>query len=193
MILNRKSERGFTLIEILASIIVLSAVGYAIAGIITSSFRGANKTNVVENIRQNGKYAIDQVSKTIQYAQVFNGFSRDNVIYTTNCPDSFAPTPTPVVDYNYIKVTPLKGSPITYHCESDTFTANGTNGTLPLIDTSTVSLVSCTFSCIQRKSTDVPIVKINFKLKPISSSNLVEQSTPPITFETSVTVRNYKR
>jgi hypothetical protein len=63
----------------------------------------------------------------------------------------------------------------------------------PLIDANVVSVRSCSLSCVQAKATDVPIIKIGFKLGPKNSNNLVENSTPPILFETSVTIRNYKR
>lgn len=186
------NSAGFTLVELLSSIIVLIAVGSVIAGIITASLRGANKTTTMENIRQNGNYTLNQMSKNIEYAQVFNGLSYDGVTYVTSCPFSLAPTPTPVITtYNFIKITPLKSSPITYNCTASppTITANG----IPLVDASAVSLLTCTLSCIQTGSTDVPIIKVGFSLGPKNASNLVENSTPPILFETSVTMRNYKR
>ena len=194
---NRKSkiknaEKGFTLVELLSSIIVLVAVGSIIAGIITSSLRGTNKTTTIENIRQNGTYNLNQMSKNIEYAQTFNGFSNDDVNYVISCPSSASPTPAPVTtNYNYIKVTPLNSSPITYNCTSSppVITANGVS----LVDTNTVSLVACTISCIQTGATDTPIIKIGFTVGPKNANNLVENSTPPILFETSVTVRNYKK
>lgn len=186
------SQKGFTLVELLSSMIVLVAVGLVIAGIISSSLRGANKTTTIENIRQNGNYTLAQMSKNIEYAQVFNGLSNDGVNYVTSCPFSLAPTPAPVTtNFNFIKVTPLNGSSITYNCIPTpvSITANGT----PLVDTSVVSLISCSIACVQTESTDVPIIKIEFILGPKNLNDLVENSTPPILFETSVTMRNYKR
>ncbi len=185
-------DRGFTLVELLASIIVFVAVGSIVAGIVTSSLRGTNKTNVIENIRQSGNYTLAQVSKNIKYAQTFNGLSADGVTYIMSCPFSASPTPAPVTTaYNFIKVTPLNRSPIVYNCAVSplTFTANGAS----LIDTNTISLTECTIVCVQTKATDVPIVKVGFKLGPKNPSGLVESSSPPILFETSVTIRNYKR
>ena len=50
-IFNLKSQqKGFTLVELLASIIVLVAVGSVIAGIISSTLRGTNKTNTIERV-----------------------------------------------------------------------------------------------------------------------------------------------
>ena len=189
--LRRKNE-GFTLVELLSSIIVLVAVGSVITGIITSSLRGTNKTTTIENIRQNGNYALVQMSKNIEYAQVFNGFSNDNINYVISCPFSLAPTPAPVTtNYNFVKVTPLNSNAIVYNCTSSppTITANGSS----LVDTNAVSLSTCTLSCIQTGSTDFPIIKIGFTLGPKNASDLVENSTPPILFETSLTIRNYKR
>ena len=189
---NLKSDEGFTLVELLASIIVFVAVGSIIAGIVTSSLRGTNKTNVIENIRQSGNYTLAQVSKNIKYAQTFNGLSTDGSTYITSCPFSSLPVPVPVrTAYNFIKVTPLNRNPIIYNCAASplTFTANGVS----LIDTNTISLTECAIVCVQTKATDVPIVKVGFKLGPKNPSGLVESSSPPILFETSVTIINYKR
>ena len=192
-IFNSGREEGFTLVELLSSIIVLVAVGSVIAGIITSSLRGTNKTTTIENIRQNGNYTLAQMSKNIEYAQVFNGFSNDDTTYVTSCPFSLAPTPAPVKTiYNFIKVTPLNSSLITYNCASSTpltITANGES----MVDTNSISLTECIIACIQTRATDIPIIKVSFKLGPKNPSGLVESSTPPILFETSVTIRNYKR
>lgn len=189
---NVRLQSGFTLVELLSSIIVLVAVGSVIAGIITSSLRGTNKTTTIENIRQNGNYTLNQMSKNIEYAQVFNGLSNNGTDYVTSCPFSLEPTPIPVTtNYNFIKVTPLNNDPIVYNCTSlpATITANSS----PLIDANVVSLLSCSLSCVQTGSTDVPIIKIGFTLGPKNANNLLENSTPPILFETSVTIRNYKR
>lgn len=190
------SQKGFTLVELLASIVVLVAVGSVITGIITASLRGTNKTNAIENIRQNGNYAISQVSKNIEYAQVFNGFSNDGIAYVTTCPFSTVPSPTPpapvTTQYKFLKVTPLNNNPIIYNCTSSsplTITANGAS----LIDTDSLALTECTLACIQSRATDVPVIKVSFKLGPKISSSLVESSTPPILFETGVIIRNYRK
>ena len=188
-----RNQKGFTLVELLTTIIVLVAVGAVIGGIVTSSFRGTNKTNVIENIRQNGNYVLAQVARNIEYAKVFNGLSADGTTYVTTCPFSRAPTPTPVITaYDFIKVTPFNSSPIIYTCTYFaplTIAANGVS----LVDTNTISLTDCTIACVQTKETDVPIIKVGFKLGPKNPSGLVESSSPPILFETSVTIRNYRR
>ena len=186
-------NRGFTLVELLASIIVLVAVGLIISGIITSSLRGTNKTTTIENIRQSGNYTLAQMSKNIEYAQVFNGLSNDGINYITSCPFSLAPIPVPVTTtYNFIKVTPFNSDSIVYNCTSSsplTITANGVS----LVEANSVSLTECVIACTQSRATDIPVIRIGFKLGPKNASNLVENSTPPISFETSVTIRNYQK
>lgn len=185
-------QKGFTLIELLTSIIVLIVVGSVIAGIITSSLRGTNKTTTIESIRQNGNYTLAQMAKNIEYARVFNGLSTDGVNYVTSCPFSLAPTSAPVTtNYSFIKVISPNNSSIIYNCTSTpaTITANGTS----LVDLNAVSLMSCSLACVQTGSTDMPIIKIGFTLGPKNSNNLVENSTPPILFETSITIKNYKK
>lgn len=191
---SEKKEAGFTLVELLASIIVLVVVGIVVSGITTSTLRGTNKASTIENIRQNGNYALSQISKTIQYAQTFNGLSIDGINYVTSCPFSDAPIPTPVrTPFNFIKVTPNNNISIVYECTSfppdaSSFTKDGVS----VINTNSVKLRDCSIFCTQTRTTDVPIIGISLNLEPLNSTGLVENSTPPTLFETSVTLRNYK-
>lgn len=194
-IFNLRQQKGFTLVELLASIIILVAVGSIVAGIITASLRGTNKTNLIENIRENGNYTISQIARTIEYAQVFNGLSNDGIGYTTICPFSASPTPPPTPppppQYKFIKVTPPNSDPIVYSCATPlTITANDAS----LIDTSSIALTDCVIACAQSRATDIPIIKISFKLGPKTPTGIAENnSLSSILFETSVTIRNYKK
>lgn len=188
---------GFTLIELLVVIGVLIVIGTVSAQIVTSSLRGTNKTNLIESIRQNGNYTISQMGKTIEYAQVFEGLSNDNINYINNCPYSTEPTPSPVfTSYRFIKVKPVNGNSVIYECRPSigfdpaTISLNGAS----IIDTNAVSVSDCSIACIQSKVTDTPVIKIKFDLSPKdSASTLLEKYLPPITFETSITMRNYIR
>lgn len=194
-------QRGYTLVELLAVITILVVVGVIVAGILVSSLRGGSKSNVFDNVRQNGNSAITQISKMIIYAQNFNGVSTDGSFYTTNCiqviPPSPAPTPTPVA-YKYVKITSFDGGTTIFSCNGSADTPPNTlaskSGSLtpvPLIDSSTVSILpnSCYFSCIQDSFGQAPTIGINFTLYKNNPSNFVEKGTT-IPFNTSVTVRN---
>lgn len=184
-----RSCKGFTLIELLTSIMVLVTIGAVIAGMIASSFRGSNKTNTIENIRQNGNYVLNQISKDIAYAQSFDGittgFSNNGGEYGLSC-DFVSGVP------KYITVRSTKNVVTKYYCNgsilgSSNLSANGNS----LIDSS-ISLNSCSFTCDQDVPTDAPIVGISFTLGPGNSNNLVENSSPPITFKTSIVLRNHR-
>lgn len=195
MKIKTKPNKGFTLVELLASIIVLIAVGSVISGIIASILRGSNKTNTIENIRQSGNYVLSQMSKDIEYALPFDGKNTglSNVasptLYDTNCAASLSPTPTPITQYNYIAIESANNTITKYNCSGSVLKKNGTD----LIDSTSVSLTDCLMQCIQSRSTDIPVIKISFKIGPINQNKLVENSTPPILFETSVTMKNYQR
>jgi type II secretory pathway pseudopilin PulG len=196
MKLYSKLNQGFTLVELLSSMIVLIAVGSIIAGIVISSIVGTNKTNTIENIRQNGNYTLNQISRNIEYAQVFNGASETGAAYDANCYYA-APTPAPLV--KYIKITALSGNSIVYNCDGSTLTTYTLDGITvpdptPLFDTASLSLTSCSMSCTQDKATGTPLIRIGFNLGPINSNGgFVENSSPPIIFETAVVVRNHKK
>lgn len=195
--INRES-RGFTLIELLVVIAILGFVGSIVAGVITLSLRGTNKTNTIENLRQSGNYTISQMSKTIEYAEVFEGLKTDSTDYVTSCP-VIEPTPTPTLsNYSYIKIKPFNNTSIVYRCEElGPNKYELTSNDISLIDTtsadSQTTMSSCTFTCTVSGASDFPVIGIRFVLEPKTSSILVEKFTPPITFETSVTMRNYQR
>ncbi len=181
-------DRGYTLIELLAVIAIVVVVGVIVAGILISSLRGGSKSNVLDNVRQNGNHAITQMSKMIIYAQSFNGVSTNGGFYKTNCyqaiPPSPSPTPAPIA-YKYIKITSFDGGQTIFSCSGSTIASNGAS----LIDISTTSLVSCYFSCTQTNFGQAPTIGINFTLSQNTSSNFAEkQATIP--FETSITIRN---
>ncbi|MEK7518263.1 MAG: type II secretion system protein [Patescibacteria group bacterium] len=195
---SKNLKNGFTLIELLVVIAVLGVVGSIVMGAITFSLRGANKTSTIENIRQNGNYTISQMAKTIEYSQTFDGLSTDGITYVRSCPAT-QPTPTPTsTDYSYIKIKPFNNNSIVYRCQD----VGGGNyrvasDSAELIDTtsasSEISMSACTFTCTVSRALDIPVIRIHFILKPKVSSTLVEKFTPPITFETAVTIRNYQR
>ncbi len=195
------SEKGFTLIELLTSVIVSIVIGSVIVGIIFSTLRGANKTDVIENIDQNGNHVLDQMSKDIRYALPFDGKntglsnSANPATYDKNCIFSLNPTPTPVTPYNFITVESANNIITQYECSGSTPSDSvlSKNGN-PLLDLVSVSLQNCSLQCIQNKPTDTPIVRISFALAPLGiATNLPENLNSPITFRTSIVMENYQR
>ncbi len=185
------SQRGFTLVELLAVAVVMVVVSVIVTATITSSLRGTTKTNTVNDVRQNGNYAISQVSKMIEYAKSFGGISNDNVNFTPNCVNStppLTPTPTPS-QYNYLKITGFDNGSTIFSCSQinnlNTIASNGAS----LIDSNLVSLDSCSFTCSQDRITDSPTIGITFFLSKRTTSSLFENNAS-VSFTTSVKMRN---
>ena len=185
----RQGQRAFTLIEFLVVVGVVGTLGVMIMSIVTSSFRGANKTNILDAVRVSGNQALIQMSKTIGYAESFDGVSMDNNYYTTDCLSPSVgpldPTPTPSL-YKYLKVGAGQDDVI-FACKNEAITSNDS----PIIDTN-VAIVDgdkCWFVCRQDRITANFIIDISFQLKQKSTSNFVE-NTVSIPFQTSVAFKN---
>ena len=190
----RFNQQGYTLIELLTVMVVVVVVGVIIAGILVSSLRGGSKSNVLNNVRENGNYAIVQISKMITYAQAFNGVSdgtvdiNGNLIYTTDCTQIIPPSPSPTparVSYQYLKITSFDGGQTVFSCGNSTIASNGAS----LVDTSSVSVSACSFSCIQDNFGQLQTIGINFTLSQKTTSNLTEKNAA-VPFQTSVRIRN---
>lgn len=185
---NSKSPRGFTLIELLIVMAVMVSVLAIVVGITSSTLRGSNKTSTINNVRENGNYAISQMSRVIKYAKSFDGVSEDGdpPWECQPMPPPPLPTPTPI-PYKFLKVTSFDGQQTVFSCDSATIYSNGD----PLIDTDSVELDpwSCIFTCRQDRITDSPTVSINFTLISKTTSLLVEQKAS-IPFAVSIKTRN---
>lgn len=176
---NENLEKGFTLVELLVSMIILITVGTIMVSILVSSLRTGNKSQAINDVRQNGNYAITQMSKTISYAKIFNGISTstDGTNLVTACDGS--------TSYKYIQITSFDNSVTSFSCGDSAILSNGS----PLTG-SGVSLKanSCSFICTKTAS-GPPIIDIKFTLQEGVNSLIENQSFIP--FETSVTLRNY--
>lgn len=73
-------KKGFTLVEILVVIAVVSVVGVIITTIFTRSLRGSNKAQIISQIKQNSQIVLENMDKTIRNA--------DNLVCASNNPDN---------------------------------------------------------------------------------------------------------
>jgi len=69
-------RNGFTLVEVLVAIALLSIFGVLIVTIFTRTLRGGNKTQIITAIKQNGQSVLEIMDKTIRNA--------DNVVCLSN-------------------------------------------------------------------------------------------------------------
>lgn len=180
-------QNGYTLIELLAVMIIIIAVGTIITNIIVSSLRGSNKSTSVNEVRQAGNFALSQMAKAIAYSRSFDGVSDDTIVDDqgqkkeildcTNYSNS---------QFHYLKISSFNSIQTTYACTSNSLTANG----VALIDISKFKLpTDCYFICSQKSVSVWPTIKINLDLQKNTNSTFVE-SNETQHFETSVGFRN---
>lgn len=193
------SEKGYTLVELLAVIFILVAIGGVVMSIITSSLRGSNRSTNVNNIREEGDFAVTQMSKMVRFAKSFDGVSIDNINYVKDCTVTIPPTPTPVppvTHYKYLKITSFDGGSTIFSCEQKNNSKNKpintiTSNSASLIDVENTQLDvdSCYFICNQDTVISPQTINIYFTLSKITNSTFSENKVN-IPFTTSVTVRN---
>ncbi len=186
----RKPE-GFTFVEILVVLAVLMVTGAVVGVILFSTLKGATKTNTLSVVRQNGNYAIAQMSKTIRNAKQFNGVSINNdqnVPYTTDCTASDS-TP-----YKYLKITDTNDQSVVYSCETTT-TSGIISIRTSLLDANSVVVNSCSFICTQINFGDNPTIGINFSLsqKQAPGTTPLSDNQATVQFSTSINTRNLAR
>mgnify|MGYP001591228979 CR=1 FL=1 len=191
----RNPEKGYTLIELLAVMIVVITVGTIIAGIIVNSLRGGNRSTNVNDIRENGNFALSQVSKMIIFAKSFDGVSdgttdaNGKLIYTTNCTVAAPPpppTPTPI-HYKYLEITSFDQGKTVFECNGARLASNGAE----LVDTSTRYIITdCYIVCTQNNISVLPTISISFTLSKKTTSVSFAENNISIPFETSANFRN---
>lgn len=206
-----KSEKGYTLVELLAVMIVLTALGTILGTIIISVFRGTNKTNAVTMVRQNGNFALTQMAKMIRNAKRFEGISTTGAVgtYVGTCVATSAgagtPTPTPA-QYKYLQITTFDNDArVTFSCQGGSGSNSGyiasssaTINNQPLIDISQVTLnpqngSTCYFTCTQVNLADNPVIHIFFDLSTkndLNAASFFESKSGVLNFQTSIDIRN---
>lgn len=181
-----KVQRGFTLVELLISIVIIGTFGTIGVNILASTFRGSSKTDVINKVRENGNYAISEMSRKIKYAKTFNG-ARVNALSAWTCDI----VPAPPVQYKDVQITLFDGTITIFSCQGDSLTSNG----VLLMDTSSpagsvmLSPGTCFFTCQKESSFDTPTIGINFTLNARATAGVVEKQAS-IPFKTSIKARN---
>lgn len=179
---NQKSQYGYTLIELLAVMIILVTVGVIMTSILIIALRGGNKSNTTNDVRQSGNYITSQMSKMIAYSRSFDGVSVNGSTYITDC----TAINTPPTAYKYIKITSFDNGTTVFSCTGSTIASNSAN----LIDTASLSVSSCNFYCSQISTTAPVTINVTFTLSKKNSGFFVENKTF-IPFDTTITPRNY--
>ncbi len=170
-----RMRNGYTLIELLAVMVVFIVIATFIVTILTTSLRGNNKANTLTLVRENGNFVITQMAKDIREAHA--------VITPYPCGTVDSP-----VTSTKLGITTVSGDTIVYKCVSNNIASNGAN----LLDANNITVNSCSFSCGQVSPANPPVVSIDFSLSAKTASTFTEftASASALPFDTSVILRN---
>ncbi len=175
---NSKFQGGFTLIELLAVIFVIGIVGGVVFATTVSLLRGTNKSNALTNIRQNGNYAVTQLTKILHDAK------RINDPLTSSCDGS-------ALTKKSITVTGFDNAQTTISCSTG---ANGTiaSNSASLINANSILVTACSISCQQVSAADIPRVTVTFTLSQRTTNSLFENQASS-SFNATTQLRNASR
>ncbi len=201
-----KGNRGFTLMEVLIVIALLSTVGLTLTLIFTRTLRGSSKAQVLSEMKQNGQSVLDSVSNVIR--------SADNVV----CPTAGSSANTVVTVKNgtytrYRLIRPTSGAsaangyfaqdnpvsttgPLGYNStmcnDNDALSANF----LTLTDRDSVTGVSVDMVgtgafLVNTPAGYLPTVTVQFMVNPgVAAPTTLSSQITPQTFQTTVQIRD---
>jgi len=182
---ERKTQRGFTLIEILVVVGILAIIAVISSNMFFTVFKSSGKTKVLTKVKENGDYALSVMERLIRDSQ-------EVVINTDNkiCESGM----------NYLKFKRTDGSTIEFGCLEEG-TANGRIASNSArLTSSEVKVDSCSFdcscpvaypNCTSEGTKFYPkTITIKFILSQIGATVRPEEEAI-INFQTTVSTRNY--
>lgn len=177
-----RSQSGYTLIEMLVVIAIIAIIGTMSTQILLSIIKSNNKTNIQNEVRQNGSFVVGMLERDIRAAK------------------SATVTLSEVVTNEYIlRLVQNDGTTITYWCYlSPNSTSNGhikrrygTESEEHLLNTDLVSGVKVASCSISVSASPPALVTIDFTLTQAVSSPNRTDLTVSQQFKTSVSLRTY--
>lgn len=166
---------GFTLIELLVVVAIFGVIGTIATVTLFSLLRGASKTEIIKEVKQNGDYALSVMETKI----------RNSTIDDVNC----------IGMANNLIIKNNDGTYTTYDCVADgaiNRLRSTTSGISGYLTNSQVSLADCNTTNISFTCTNLnanKTVSIMFTLKEAGSTTDVANKSSA-TFQTQIALRN---
>ncbi len=168
-------QAGFTFVELLVSMMILMVVGSIILVVFFSSLRGTGRSQALITLRQNGNYALSQMTKNIRQAAL--------IVDEASCTETKAESVT--------VVSPFDSAETTYRCTESGIASISATQTYYLVDTTDdVTISACSFTCGRHELSDVPYVQLDFTLETPESRAFSAED--PFSFSATVLLRNYR-
>jgi len=198
LIIYLRSNKGYTIAELLAVLSLFVIISSVMASIIYSTLRGAAKTKINTEVTQNGSAAVSVISQIIEDSRNVTQINGNDLDDCTTNPSSSSLVPTPIVGQIIsapsITLKRIDGARTVIACgpltTGDT-TVIASNGAA-IINKDVVSVSSCVFSCSQVVSDpySIPIVKASFSIAQKNATSLYEGKANA-SFDVSNSLRVY--
>jgi len=161
--LQNKSNFGYSLIEVLISLAVLSITVIIGFGFLFSSLSGSNKAEVTKLVRQNGNYALSVMEGMIRTAKSVEGCENNQLDFVAQ--DGYS-------TFFYLNNNKIASGSSTTYLTSNSVSVNN-------------FLISCTTSPGKPASVD-----ISFTIQESGPAGLRASEKSQMNFSTRVIVRN---
>lgn len=156
-------KKGFTFIEILVVLGVISLALPALFAIIFSIFQQETRIYALKDVKQQGDYAIEHMKSTIQQ----RGFQITDSGYANDvCPVLTSPTPAPV---SRIYLTDNDQNTFSYYLSSDKIASESSVEALSYLTNSRVKISDIGFSCYKTNFFSPPILTASFNVTNVAS------------------------
>lgn len=178
MVVKRKTNRGFTLIEILVVIGLLGIIVAIGSNMFFTTLRSSGKSKTLTRVKQNGDYALSTIERLI----------RDSEKVITNSDGSLCEA-----SMNKIKVKRIDGSEIEFECLDEGIATGyiaSTSAVRARLTSDEVKLDSCSFDCSSQGEFYPQIVSIDFTLSQAAVTTRLEEQAS-VNFKTTVNTRNF--
>jgi len=169
---GKKARLGFTLVELLVVMAIVGILSTVIISILFSVLRGTNKTNSVTLIRQNGNYALNQMTRIV----------RSGTSISTATPCNGVPG-------QRLDINQLDGSTTQLFCSpSNGIYYTDASGKTTLIDKAVMTVSACTIVCEENATTSIPFVNILYTVTQYGTAT--SENAASVTFNGSAQLRN---
>lgn len=167
---NFERQRGFTLVELLVVVAIFAGLGVLLVNSLFSILRSNTKSELIKEIRQNGSFALDVMTKKLTGGQ------------------------SPVCGPDQVSFIDSEGEEVIFSCESDYIASESAGIKTALTSNQTgegkirISLTDCFFVCEPVGPSSK--VTIGFTLSQAGSSSRQEELAQQ-SFSKVVLVRNH--
>jgi prepilin-type N-terminal cleavage/methylation domain-containing protein len=81
--MTKKKYHGFTLIEVLVSVVIIAILGVVIMQSFVTTIKTSAKTEIIKDVKQNGDFVIDIITRKIHNAVSMNCSDSNKLVLTT--------------------------------------------------------------------------------------------------------------